>query len=810
MLRLLAFLGSLILFGAIVGTAGGVFLFWYFSQDLPEHEQLAKYEPPVMTRLHAGDGSLIAEYATEHRVFVPVAAVPDHVIQAFLSAEDKTFYSHPGVDIFGIANALLRNVKNFGRGRRPAGASTITQQVAKNFLLSNEVSIKRKVREALLAFRIENALSKERILELYLNEIYLGYNSYGVAAAALNYFDKSLDQLTIEEAAYLAALPKAPNNYHPVRKREAAIARRNWVIGRMMEDGHVAADVGAAAQASDLIVHEAGTQSRFKADYFAETVRRDLLSRYGEEGLYKGGMSVKLTLNPDMQLMAEEALRKGLIDYDLRHGWRGPLANFPEAQDWKRQLAEVTPPAGLGNWQLAVVLGLDKRKANIALQDGRKSYIPFAAMKWARPWQKEQKRGRALKKPSDALVIGDVIVVEEMLKAPKSNKKKKSKLKYPHFALRQMPDIDGAIIALDPHTGRVLAMVGGFSHDESEFNRATQALRQPGSAFKPVVYAAALDNGFHPASIIMDGPFVIDQGEALGKWKPSNYSQKFYGPSTLRLGMELSRNLMTVRIAQYIGIEKVVNYARKLGVDDNMAPYLPMALGAGETTLLQLTTAYASFANGGKKVVPSFIDRIQDRWGRTVYRHDQRVCDACRNPDWQTEKAPELSDNREQILESGTAYQITSLLEGVVQNGTGRRIRSLGHPLAGKTGTTNESRDTWFIGFSADLAVGVFAGFDNPRTLGKKEQGASVAAPIFKDFFAKALQGKPARPFRVPKDIQLIRFDRKTGLKVGGQKKGVIWEAFKLNQTPDKAGSRQEVSESDKSKTPRKGTGGLY
>ncbi len=809
MLRLLGFLGSLLFFGAILGSAGGVFAFWYYGRDLPAHDQLANYEPPVMTRLHAGDGSLIAEYATEHRVFVPIAAIPDHVIQAFLSAEDKTFYSHPGIDFLGVANAILRNVKNFGQGRRPAGASTITQQVAKNFLLTNEVSIKRKVREAILAFRIEKAYSKERILELYLNEIYLGFNSYGVAAAALNYFDKSLAELTIEEAAYLAALPKAPNNYHPFRKKDAALTRRNWVINRMVEDGFVQADAGIAAKATDLEVRRTETQSRFKADYFAETVRRELIGQYGEKGLYEGGLSVKVTLRPDMQQIAEKVLRDGLVAYDLRHGWRGPIANFSDAQDWKKKLSELDPPPGLGDWDLAVVLKLKRNKVEIAFVDGQKASIPLAAMKWARPWKEDQKLGPAVRKAADVLAIGDVVVVEEVQTPPKKSKKK-SGLKYPHYALRQMPQINGAIVALDPHTGRVLAMVGGFSHDESEYNRATQALRQPGSAFKPIVYAAAFDNGYNPASIIMDGPFVIDQGPALGKWKPTNYSKKYYGPSTLRLGMELSRNLMTVRLAQYIGIDKVVDYAKKLGVDDDMKPYLPMALGAGETTLLQLTSAYASFVNGGKKVTPTFIDRIQDRRGKTVFRHDRRVCEVCRTRDWQGDNVPILIDEREQVLSPATAYQVTSLLEGVILRGTGRRIASLGKPLAGKTGTTNKARDTWFIGFSPDLAVGVFAGFDNPRTLGRKEQGASVAAPVFKSFFAEVLRDKPVRPFRVPKDIQLIRIDRKTGFRVGGQNKGVIWEAFKMDQSPETAPLGGTTTQDSRSKTPRKGTGGLY
>ncbi len=815
MLRFLTFIGSFLFFAAIVSIAGAIGVFWYFGRDLPDHVQLASYEPPVMTRVHAGDGSLFAEYAIEKRVFVPIEAIPDHVIQAFLSAEDKTFYSHPGIDVMGVATAALRNLRNIGKGRRPTGASTITQQVAKNFLLTNEVSYKRKIREAILAFRIEKAFSKDRILELYLNEIYLGLGSYGVAMASQNYFDKSLDELTVEEVAYLAALPKAPSNYHPTRKREAAIARRNWVLGRMAEDGAVTADVAAAARAADLGVKPRKPRTQFKADYFAETIRRELAERFGEKKLYEGGMLVKSTLNPELQQIAERVLRKGLVAYDRRHGWRGPLTNIPVGEKWAEDLAKQTPPDGLGDWRMALVLKVTSNRAEIGFADGGTSSIPFSAMTWARPWKEGQRVGPAVKKPSDVVKPGDVVVVELIEGDAKKSKAKNSKKnsaggESPYHALRQIPDINGAIVVLDPHTGRVLAMVGGFSHDSSEYNRATQALRQPGSAFKPIVYAAALDNGFHPASIVVDGPFVIDQGRFLGKWKPRNYSGKFYGPSTLRLGMELSRNLMTVRLAQYIGINRVIEYAKRLGVADEMEPFLPMALGAGETTLLRLTAAYGVFVNGGKKVEPTFIDRIQDRRGKTIYRHDARVCDACLSADWQSGNLPVLKDEREQILDPRTAYQMVSLLQGVVQRGTGSRIARLGKPLAGKTGTTNETRDTWFVGFSPDLAVGVFAGFDNPKPMGRREQGASVAAPIFQDFFAEHLKGKSGKPFRVPKKIKMVRIHRKTGVRAGSGGKGVIFEAFKEEEVPTLARAGHGGVQDSRSKTPRKGTGGLY
>ncbi len=778
-IRLLsAFFGLVVILG-IAGAGAAFLLYEHYSEGLPDYRALATYQPAVVTRVHAGDGRLLAEFAIEKRVFVPIEGVPKLVINAFLAAEDKTFYSHPGIDVPGIVNAVLINVANFGRDRRPVGASTITQQVAKNFLLGNEVSLRRKVREAILAFRIEEAFTKAQILELYLNEIYLGYGSYGVAAAALNYFDKSLDELTTAEAAFLGALPKAPNNYNPVRQPEAAKARRDWVIDRMAEDGHITAAEAEAAKAEPLVVRGRGDIETVSADYFAEELRRELVARFGEDALYKGGLSVRSTVDPVLQSIADRALRAGLVGYDRRHGWRGPLTQVEIGDDWQTALAGVAPPAGLYGWQLAVVLDADSKQAQIGLSGGATGQIPLAEVKWARR-VREDGLGPSVGKVSDALQPGDVIPVEAIAADSEGNA-------YPEgsYGLRQIPAVGGAIVALDPHTGRVLAMTGGWSYAMSEFNRATQALRQPGSAFKPFVYLSALEHGFTPSTIILDAPIVIDQGPGLPPWKPENYSGEYYGPSTMRLGIEKSRNLMTVRLAQTVGMDRIVETARRFGITDNMMPTLSMALGAGETTVLRLTTAYAMIVNGGKRIEPTLIDRVQDRRGDTIYRHDTRPCEGCSGVAWTAQEVPQIPDLREQIVDPGSAYQMVSMLEGVIARGTGASIRSVGKPLAGKTGTTNDSNDTWFVGFSPDLAVGVFVGFDQPKSLGKKETGASVAAPAFKQFMAEALADRPGIPFRVPPGIRLVRVDATTGQRASSADKNVIWEAFKPGTEPD-------------------------
>ena len=781
MLRFFGFLFAAGTIVFVVGVAAAAGLLWHYSKDLPDYSQLQDYEPPVMTRVHAADGSLVAEYARERRLYIPIQAVPKLVINAFLAAEDKNFYEHGGLDFTGIARAAFTYVENYGSGRRPQGASTITQQVAKNFLLSNEVSLSRKIKEALLALKIERTYSKDKILELYLNEIYLGLGAYGIAAAALTYFDKGVNELTIPEAAYLAALPKAPNNYHPFRARERAIERRNWVIDQMAQDGFIkTADAEQAKRSSLGVTQKSAGVRTFTAEYFAEEVRRELYDRYGEKKLYEGGLSVRTTLDTKMQALARKVFKEGLVHYDETHdGWRGPVSKIDIAGDWGGKLADVKSLNDIAPWRLAVVLATDDKSAQIGLQPGRDpagfvdkaratGALPLDGMKWIKV------KGKAPAKVSQALEPGDVIYVE-----PGQTDGQ--------YVLRQIPDVSGAMIVEDPWTGRVLAMVGGFSYDQSQFNRATQALRQPGSSFKPFVYAAALDNGYTPSTLVLDAPIEIDQGPGLGVWKPENYEHNFYGPSTLRFGVEHSRNVMTVRLAQDIGMPLIAEYAKRFGVYDNLPPYLSFALGAGETTLMRMVTAYAMIDNGGRRVKPTLIDRIQDRYGHTVYKHDQRECLGCDATKWQDQPEPSLIDRREQVLDPMTAYQITSIMEGVVLRGTAAGVgfqKEVGKPVAGKTGTTSDYKDAWFIGFTPDLVVGVYVGFDKPKSLGRGMTGGHVAAPIVKDFMKVALADKPAVPFRVPNGIKLIRVDRKTGLRAGPTTTNAILEAFKPGTAP--------------------------
>ncbi len=783
-MRLLLSLLMAMVMLALAGAGGLVFLLDHYNQDLPDYTKLANYQPPVTTRVHAGDGRLLAEFASERRIFVPMDAMPRRVINAFMSAEDKNFYEHKGVDPTGILRAVLMNVENLGRDRRPVGASTITQQVAKNMLLTNEVSFARKIKEAILAVRIERAFTKDRIMELYLNEIFLGFRSYGVAAAALNYFNKALDELEIEEVAYLAALPKAPSNYHPERQRDAAVARRNWVIGRMADDGYITADEARAAQAKPLVVRKRDEQEMVTAEYFAEEVRRELVKLYGEQALYEGGLSVRSSMDPRLQAVATKALRDGLVAYDRRHGWRGPVGKMDGFDAWPKKLAAITPPAGSEGWRLAVVLKDDLADGlDIGLVDGARGKIPMSELRWARAFKDDDALGPAVRKPSDVAKLGDLLLVE-----PSNGKDEKGKDLPPgsYYALRQIPAVQGGLVALDPHTGRVLAMVGGFSPHMSVFNRATQAMRQPGSSFKPFVYLTALNQGLTPSTLVMDAPFEFNPGGGQPIWRPENYSGQFYGPTPLRVGIEKSRNVMTVRLAQNIGMDKVKALVEKFGITDNLHPYLPMALGAGETTVLRLSTAYAMLANGGKRVMPTFIDRIQDRNGKTIFRHDTRPCANCAAPAWRDGlTTPAIPDNREQINDPRTTYQIVSILEGVVQRGTATALLSLGKPLAGKTGTTNDSNDAWFMGFSPDLVVGTYIGFDQPRSLGGSETGGSAAVPIFKEVMTEALKDRPATPFRVPPGLRLVRVNPANGQLAQPGDRKAIWEAFLPGTEPN-------------------------
>src|SRR5580698_4125530 len=764
--RILGFIfatGALLFVVAAAVFAGVI---WKYEQDLPDYTLLKNYEPPVMTRVHAADGSLLAEYSRERRLYLPSDEIPDLVKHAFISAEDKNFYSHWGVDPEGILRAGMVYVQG---SRHIQGASTITQQVAKNFLLNSDRTFDRKIREILLSLRIESAYSKEKILELYLNEIYLGLSNYGVAAAALNYFNKSVHELTVAEVAYLAALPKEPSALNPFRDHDRAVERRNYVIGRMEEDGYITAKQANEARAEPLVVTpRVLTPNSIAAGFFAEEVRRELSERYGEQKLYEGGLSVHTTLDPKTQLMARKALVDGLVRYDEAHGWHGTVKAIDLGQDWGVSLADIPQLGDVKPWRLAVVLDANDISARIGLQPDRDASgavgqsretgsVTADGTKWT------GKRPRALMKP------GDVVYVEPIAG------------KTAEFRLRQIPEVSGACVAMDPFTGRVLAMVGGFSFDQSEFNRATQAKRQPGSSFKPLVYATALDNGYTPSSIELDEPIEVDVGNGE-IWSPQNFEGKSGGPHTLRFGVEHSINQMTVRLARDIGMPLIVEYAKRFGIYDDLPPYLSMSLGAGETTVLRMVTAYSMFANGGKRIKATLIDRIQDRWGHTIYKHDERICQNCDAAHWDNQDEPKLVDTREQVIDPLTAYRITSIMEGVIQRGTGIAIKEVGKHLAGKTGTTNEAKDLWFVGYAPDLAFGVFMGYDKPRSLGDSAQAALYTAPIFRDFMKLALKDVPDTPFRVPPGIKLISVDVHSGQRSTGA--GSIMEAFKPGTAP--------------------------
>jgi penicillin-binding protein 1A len=773
-----------LLFLVVVAVGGGLlWVFWTYGKDLPDYHQLAKYEPPVVTRIHAGDGALLAEYANQKRLFVPVEAIPPRLIHAFLSAEDSGFYSHFGIDPQAMLRAAITNAKNYGRGRRPIGASTITQQVTKNFLLTNEVSVERKIKEAILSLRMERAFTKDQILELYLNEIYLGYGSYGVAAAALNYFDKPLNQLSLAEVAYLAALPKAPSNYHPVRKIKAATNRRNWVLRQMAGNGYISDAEAAAAIAQPL---EIAAQSGFdaaNAPYFTEEVRRALITEYGEDMLYGGGLSVRTTIDPFLQRAARVALQQGLEALDRRQGWRGALATIATDDDVDEALAAEQAKMLPGHYA-ALVTEVDKRRARIFV-NGQNASIPFDLAFWAYPPRDDEGvRPPPLTDLRHAIAEGDIVMVQRPNNTPDLIRDGYEPAE-DEFSLSQRPLVEGAIVALDPHTGRLLAMSGGYDFATSEFNRAVQALRQPGSAFKPFVYLAALDNGYSPTTRILDAPLVVDQGPGKPKWKPANYTKRFYGPSIMRVGIEKSRNLMTARLAMRLGMEEVQTYARKFGLNEDLPLLLSMSLGAGETTLLRLTAAYGMLVNGGKQITPSLIDRIQDRNGVTIYRHDSRPCEGCQfSVGWDNQPIPELPDIRAQLTTPASAFQMVSMLEGVVKRGTGRRIAKLELAVAGKTGTTNDNTNGWFIGFTPDLAVGVFVGYDTPRPLGKRETGSTVAVPIFGDFIGHAHADSPVIPFRRPSGVTIIPVHAETGERVLPTHAKAVMEVFKPGQRP--------------------------
>lgn len=786
MLRFFGWLFTLLIFGALAVTGGIFYVLYFYGRGLPDFSQLKDYEPAVVSRLYANDGRLFAEYATEKRVFVPIEAIPKRVIDTFLAAEDKNFYTHPGLDFGGIIRATASNIKNLGSNRRPKGASTITQQVAKNLLMpevASKVSYERKLKEAILAFRIEKALTKDRILELYLNEIYLGGGSYGVAAAALNYFNKSLDELTIAEAAFLAALPKAPSRYHPKRNYKLAKNRRDWVITRMYEEGIITAQEAIEAKNEPFNLQSRAETEVVEADYFAEEVRRHLINKYGGRSLYEGGLTVRTTLDPHIQAIADKSLRNGLVSYDRRHGYRGPYSKIRwdenAKENWLEELSKIPPAPGMGDWQLAIVLQVNSKDVEIGLPDGTKGSIELSELKWARKDLRNGRTGEAIRKPADVLTQGDVILV--------ATTEEKGK-----YSLQQIPAVSGAIVAMDAFTGRVLAMAGGWSYNLSEFNCATQAMRQPGSAIKPFVYLAAMEKGFTPATIVSDSPITISLGYGLGDYTPKNVTARHYGPVAMRVGLQKSLNMLTIRLAhEYVGMRPIKEMIENFGITEHVPMQLAMALGAGETTVLKLTNAYAMIANGGRRVHYSFIDRIQNRHGETIYRADMRHCPSCHDRFWHHQEAPTIHDYRPYLVDPRSAYQVISMMEGAVRNGSAARARSIGKVIAAKTGTTNDERDAWTLGFTADgLVVGVFVGFANPRHMGNKEGGSRVALPIFVEFMTDALANIPSIPFPTPPGIELKRVNEMTGMPPGPDDKNVIWEAFKAGESPRPIPSR--------------------
>ena len=758
---MLKFINFSLKFVIIFFTAVVFFTFstlWYFSIGLPDYKKLSNYQPPISSRVYSEDSKLIAEYALEKRLFIPYESIPDKVINAFLSAEDKNFFSHPGVDAKGILRAIIKNIKNISQNKRLEGASTITQQIAKNFLLTNEVSIKRKIKEAILAFRIERAYTKERILELYLNQIYLGQGTYGIAAASLEYFDKSIKELDYSEAALLAALPKAPSKYNPYKYPDIAKFRRNLVLENLEDNNFITKNQLENFKNSKLKLKKRKIEILNEANSYTEEVRKTVKNIYGFEKLYSQGLSVSTPLKINYQIQALKSLRKGIEDYDRRQGWRGSIANKMKNKNWENIISQYKLDPTL-NWHFAEITSTENSKISFKLikakNDNRENILLYENIKWSVPKKKSVK---------DVHKIGDIIFVNRDNNI---------------WRLKQYPKVNGGIIILDPFTGDVLALVGGFNFKKSEFNRVTQAKRQPGSAFKPIVYAAALENGFAPNSIILDAPFVESQGVGLKNWKPENYGKKFYGPTTFRKGIEYSRNLMTVRIAKILGLEEILSLSKKLNIYDEIPELLSVSLGAAETTLISLTSAYAPFVNGGIKIEPKLISRIQDRRGKTIFQHGNRVCVGCDKFVNKNFEYPKIKNNNERVMSEETAYQMTSILQGAVQRGTGKKLRSLRVPLAGKTGTTNDNYDAWFIGFSSNLVIGVYVGFDNPRTLGKFETGSKAALPIFKDFVEKALYKEDFDEFKIPEKIYLTSLNYDTGNKSSPGDKNSIIEALK-------------------------------
>lgn len=772
-----------------------IFVFMKYGVNLPDYNQLAEYKPPVTSRFYAGDGTLLTEYATEQRVFVPLKEVPPNLINAFIAAEDKNFWTHSGIDIVGIFRAFLTNIKNkvMGGGRRMVGASTITQQVAKNFFLSSEQSITRKIKEIILALKMERAFSKRHILTLYFNQIFLGFRSYGVAAAALNYFNKSLDELTLAECAFLAGLPKAPSTYNPITNKDKAIIRRNYVLDRMAEDGYITKEEAENAKQEDIVVNESfiSKQQRYSL-YFSEEVRKLLSDIYGEEQLYSGGLAVRTTINPKYQEVATRVLRKSLIDFDRKHGWRGAEKNIDlndkawledanivkqieknNKELWQVLLSREGAISGMEDdgWKKAIVIDVAKDNAEIGLSNRNKGIIPLSDVLWAKSVVDGKKSDVAISSVAQVLKVGDIIFVK--LSDEKNN----------IYSLQQVPELNGSMVVLDPHTGRVFAMVGGFSYSRSKFNRATQAYRQPGSTIKPFVYLTALETGnYTPSSVILDAPVVLEKSDGE-LWRPENYDNAFAGEITFRRALEKSKNNPTIRIAKDVGVRNFIKTALKFGVYKKVSdPNLSMALGSGDTTLIDLTSAFAQLINGGKKLNTIVVDRVQDRNGKTVYNSYKNVCENCANLQWKEDLLPpDIEDNREQLADPVSVYQIVHILQGVVERGSGWKARIPGKTIGGKTGTSNDQKDVWFIGGTPDLVAGVFLGYDQPKSLGNYAAGGSLAAPIFKEFMQVVLKDKKDVAFRVPEGVSFVRVNRETGkpATVMDNNFNVILEAFR-------------------------------
>ena len=757
----------LILSFGLLSALSIIAVLWAFSNNLPDYKFLKNYKPAVSSKVYSGDGELVNDFSSEKRIFVPYKAISEKVINSFLSAEDKNFFYHPGVDAKGVLRAVVNNISNIIASKRLEGASTITQQVAKNFLLTNEVSLNRKIKEAILAFRIERALSKERILELYLNQIYLGEGTYGVASASLEYFDKPISELNYEEAAMLAALPKAPSRYNPYKNIKLAKFRRDLVLKNLLENGYINESDYKEFTNNKISLKKRKKTFTEDTSYYVEDIRKDVVEKLGFDKVYKQGLNISTPINLDLQKIAIKSLREGLISYDKRRGWRGPIINSKRLDNWNKDinLDKFRLEKSI-NWEIAIVIKIDKFFVDVETENKENGIIKYENISWVK------------KEFDQILKVGDIIYVE--------------KLKGNTFALRQLPEVNGGIVVMDPFTGRVLALSGGFSFKKSEFNRATQALRQPGSAFKPFIYALALENGYTPSTLILDAPLVLEQGSDLKMWKPENYGKKFYGPSTLRMGLEKSRNLMTVRIAQDLGLKKIVNFSKQLRIYEDPSELLSISLGSAETTLLKLTSAYSSFVNGGKLIMPIMIDRIQDSEGNTIFNNEKRKCINCDQISYLSENYPNIRDEFLQIFSSETAYQMTSILEGTVQNGTGKNLKDLNLDIGGKTGTTNSNTDTWFIGFTSKLVIGAYVGFDNPKSLGKYETGAKTALPIFKSFVKNAVKKEEARPFKVADNIIMKVIDPITGKKPSSSTKSTIIEAYK--NLPDDNLANQDIN----------------